>query len=87
MGQAEDKVVKEGDNVDVYCSVTAGIPYPTVFWTDVNTGDNIKGNPLNIKSITRAQAGDYRCKANNTCGEASTVANIDVQCKNIIKSF
>ena len=79
--QAENKVVKEGDNVEVYCNVTAGIPTPTVLWTNVNTGEHIKGNLLNITNITRRQAGDYRCTANNTCGEKSTVANIDVQCK------
>ena len=87
MEQAENKVVKRGGNVEVYCNVTAGIPSPTVLWTNVNTGEHIKGNLLNITNITIHQAGDYRCTANNTCGEKSTVANIDVQCKNIINRY
>ena len=86
MEQVENKVVKEGDNVEVYCNVTAGIPVPTVLWTKVTTGEHIKGNPLNITYISRAQAGEYRCTANNTCGVDSRV-DIDVQCKNMNGSF
>ena len=78
--QAENKIVTEGDNVEVYCNVTAGSPDPTVLWTKVATGEHIDGNPLNITNISRAQAGEYRCTANNTCGEASTVTDIKVQC-------
>ena len=85
--QAENKVVKEGDNVEEYCKVTAGNPGPTVTWTKVYKSEPIKKNPLNIPSITRAQAGEYKCTANNTCGVDSTVVYIDVQCKNITKSF
>ena len=79
----ENKVVKEGDNVEVYCNVTAGFPDPAVMWTNVKTGEHIKENPLNITNINRNQAGEYRCTANNTCGVDSTVVDIDVQCKNI----
>jgi len=85
--QVGNKVVKEGDNVEVYCNVTAGIPDPTVMWTKIMTGEHIKGNPLNIANISRAQAGEYRCTANNTCGVDSTVVDIDVQCKNVTRSF
>jgi len=85
--QFENKVVKEGDNVEVYCNVTAGIPDPTIYWSKVTTGEHITGNPLNITNTSRAQAGEYRCTANNTCGEDSTVVVIDVQCKNITRSF
>ena len=85
--QAEKKVVKEGDNVEEYCKVTAGNPDPTVMWTSVTSGEHIDGNPLNITNINRAQAGKYKCTAINTCGEASTVMNINVQCKDAIRSF
>ena len=80
MEQAENKVFIEGNNVELYCNVAAGIPETTVLWTKIATGEHIKGNPLNITNITRAQAGEYRCTANNTCGVASTVVDIDVQC-------
>ena len=81
MKQVENKNVTEGENVEEYCNVTAGIPDPTVMWTIVKTGEHIKENQLNITSINRNQTGEYRCTANNTCGEASTVMNINVQCK------
>ena len=85
--QAEKKVVKEGDNVEEYCKVTAGNPDPTVMWTKVPTSEPILENPLNIPSITRAQAGEYRCTANNTCGVDSTVVYLDVQCKSFYIKF
>ena len=81
MKQAEHQLVKEGDDVEVYCNVT-GIPDPTAIWTKVQGSETTKGILLNITNITRDQAGDYRCTANNTCGEESTVVNIDVLCKN-----
>ena len=89
MEQAENKTVQEGDNVKVYCNVTAGFPDPTVIWSKVQGGgySPSEGKLLNITNITRAQAGEYRCTANNTCGETSTVTSIDVQCKNIIFSI
>ena len=59
--QAENKVVQEGDNVEVYCDVTAGIPDVTVLWTKVATDERIKENQLNITNINQAQAGEYRC--------------------------
>ena len=77
MAQAENTVVIEGDNAVLYCNVT-GIPYPAVIWQKVATGEIIVGNY--IANITRADAGEYRCTANNTCGEASTVTDITVLC-------
>ena len=87
VAQVGNKNVTEGDNVEMYCNSTAGIPRPTVMWTNVTSGEHIKGNPLNITNIDRAHSGEYRCTANNTCGEASTVMNINVQCKNAIYLF
>ena len=78
--QAENIVVTEGANAELYCNVAAGIPDPTVLWTNVPTSEHIYGNPSNFMNISRAQAGEYRCTANNTCGVDSTVLVIDVQC-------
>lgn len=77
---AENMVVREGVNVELHCNVTAGIPYPAVTWTKVGTGEHIKGNPLNITNIYRAQAGEHRCTASNTCGVDSAVTDIEVLC-------
>ena len=85
--QVENKNVIEGDNVEEYCIATAGNPDSIEMWTNVTSGEHIEGNPLNITNINRAQAGDYKCTANNTCGEVSTVMNINVQCKNPIRCF
>ena len=73
--------------MELYCNAIAGIPVPNVLWTNVAIGEHIKGNPLNITNTSRAQAGEYLCTANNTCGVASTVVYIDVQCKHITISF
>ena len=85
VGQTKNKTVHEGDNAELYCNIS-GIPDPTVIWTKVLDGDYNaeEGKLLNITNITRAQAGKYKCNANNTCGEESLVAYIDVQCKNFI---
>ena len=75
---------KEGDDVEVYCDAT-GKPDPTIIWRKVQ-GDSYnptEGNLLNITNITRAQAGEYNCTANNTCGGNFEVIDIDVQCKDI----
>ena len=85
--QVENKNVTEGGNVTVNCRPTGGIPDPTLLWTNVTSDEHIEGNPLTIININRAQAGDYRCTANNTCGEDSTLMNINVQCKKAIRSF
>ena len=89
MEQAENKTVQEGGNVTVCCNVTAGSPDPTVIWTKVQGGgyNPTEEKLLIITNITRAQAGEYRCTANNTCGKKYTEASIDVQCKNIILSY
>ena len=83
MNEKENEIVKkEGENFKVYCNMT-GFPEPTVIWKNVKSGNLTEGNWLNITNITRAQAGEYRCIANNTCGNESTVVDIDVQCKKI----
>ena len=81
MKQVDNQTVNEGDNVEVYCDVT-GIPDPTVIWKKVHGDETTEGRLLSITNISRDQAGEYRCTANNTCGEESTLVNIDVHCKN-----
>ncbi|XP_020600922.1 igLON family member 5-like [Orbicella faveolata] len=78
--QAENKIAVEGTDVEVYCNVT-GIPDPTVIWRNVKTCEIIEGNLLNITNITRAQTGEYKCTASNTCGVDSTMVNINVHYK------
>ena len=82
VNQAENKIAEEGTDVEVYCNVT-GNPDPTVIWRNVKTGEIIEGKLLKVTNISRAQAGEYKCTANNTCGVDSTMVDIDVQCKKI----
>ena len=73
--------VVEGGNVSLYCNAT-GVPAPTVTWSgDVN--NVIMGRWLNITNISRpAEKRNnhliYQCHANNTCGDDSGVASIEV---------
>ena len=81
--EINDTTAAENDNVTVYCDAS-GTPPPTVTWAQPGVGEAAVGNWLNITSITKAQAGQYRCHANNTCGNTSTETSIDVRCKNTL---
>ena len=70
--QIQNLTVEEGRNVTKECNVTAGTPPLNVSWKNLKTGLVIKGKLLTIINIRRNQSGDYRCIANNTCGNEST---------------
>ena len=83
MEQIQNVKVEEGRNVTKECNVTAGTPPLNVFWKNVKTGQVTTGKLLTIINIRRSQSGEYRCIANNTCGNESTGMFIDVHCKNL----
>ena len=85
--QIENVTVEEGRNVTKECSVTAGTPPLNYFWKNLKTGQVTKGKLLTIINIRRNQSGEYRCTANNTCGNESTGMFIDVHCKNLYNVF
>ena len=85
--QIQNVTVEEGRNVTKECNVTAGTPPLNYFWKNVKTGHVTKGKLLNIPNIRRNQSGEYRCTANNTCGNESTGMFIDVHCKNLYNIF
>ena len=75
----------EGTKVDVTCNTT-GKPTPTVTWFRegsskvYNTGEG--SATLSFSSVSRSDAGQYRCKANNTAGTDETGAlSLVVHCK------
>ncbi|XP_022799301.1 hemicentin-2-like [Stylophora pistillata] len=78
--QLQNVSVDEGGNLLVECDVTAGTPFPTVFWENFKSGQVVKGKMLNITNITRNQT-EYRCIANNSCGGKWATMFIDVQYK------
>ena len=87
LGQIQNVTAEEGRNVTKECNVTAGTPPLNVSWKNVKTGQVTKGKLLTIINIRRNQSGEYRCIANNTCGNESTTMFIDVQCKIIHMGF
>ena len=75
----------EGTKVDVTCNAT-GKPTPTVTWFREgsskvhSTGEGSAA--LLFNSVSRSDAGQYRCKANNTAGTEETKAlSLVVYCK------
>ena len=87
MEQIQNVKVEEGGNVTKECNVTAGTPPLNFFWKNVKTGQVTTGKLLTIINIRRNQSGEYRCIANNTCGNESTGMFIDVHCKNLYNGF
>ena len=83
MEQIQNVTVEEGRNVTKECNVTAGTPPRNYFWKNMKTGQVTEGKLLNISNIRRNESGEYRCTANNTCGNESTGMFIDVHCKNL----
>ena len=82
--QIQNVTVEEGRNVTKGgCNMTTGTPPLNYFWKKMKTGQVTTGKLLTIINIRRNQSGEYRCIANNTCGNESTGMFIDVHCKNI----
>ena len=79
----------EGDNVTLHCNAT-GYPFPTLSWTkdgsDISNNSRIgfseEKKQLAITKASRVDSGAYRCVANNSLGnDTSMAAVVDVQCK------
>ena len=85
--QIQNITVEEGRNVAKECNVTAGTHPLNYFWKNMKTGQVTEGKLLTIINIRRNQSGEYRCTANNTCGNESTGMFIDVHCKNLYNVF
>ena len=72
--------VTEGENATLYCNVS-GSPEPNITWTNVSNGNGRNGKRLFLQTISRSQAGEYRCDASNDCGSDSRTSTVTVQCK------
>ena len=75
----QDQTVTVMSSVTFPCQVS-GIPTPMVSWIKPD-GQRVDTDVLELMSINRNEAGEYRCEASNECGNASQAASIDVQCK------
>ena len=89
-GQAQNMVVREGDNVTLSCDAS-GYPPPHIVWRRED-GDDIllagkklnilEGPKLRLEKISRLNMGDYLCVASNGIPpSASNRFSIKVQCK------
>ena len=87
MEQLLNVKVEEGKNVREECNVAAGTSPLNFFWKNVKTGQVTTEKLLNIINIRRDQSGEYRCIANNNCGNESTTMFINVECKIILMVF
>ena len=70
----------EGDSVSLNCNAM-GFPAPFVAWSKVGVGVVSQDRLLNITNIAKADRGQYKCFANNTCGSDVSFTSINVQCK------
>ena len=75
----DDQKVIEGDNVTLMCNIM-GMPPSMVSWMTPDS-QRVSGYKLEVKNISRIQAGEYTCEASNECGNATETATIHVQCK------
>ena len=88
--QPQDGPVTEGDNVTLSCNVS-GDPLSTITWTRNGSVLNssvprislgAESRELTITNISRTDSGEYRCVANNSEGNVTSVAaTLDVQCE------
>ncbi|XP_068734047.1 hemicentin-1-like [Montipora capricornis] len=76
----DNEVIIEGGNVTLTCNAS-GFPTPTVSWVKTSNGQLTNGTELVLTSISRDQAGEYRCEASNLCNTATELATVDVQFK------
>ena len=83
----------EGDNVTFTCNAI-GNPKPSILWTrdgsPLETRDNssrislsVDKKKLTITSVNRTDSGEYRCVAENSVGNDTSNAKLDVQRKYI----
>ncbi|KAM4795701.1 matrix-remodeling-associated protein 5 [Rhinophrynus dorsalis] len=84
----ENIVAVEGQTVNINCSAT-GIPDPAKIWilpngTEIHSGNHINriyhkiDGTLFIGSIAVANAGIYRCRAENVAGFAERLVNVQI---------
>ena len=87
----KSRVIIEGSDIVLTCNAT-GNPTPLISWTIDGFVISSSGDPrinfeagnkiLNIRNVSRADEGEYRCVASNYLGDACSNATLlDVQCK------
>ena len=82
MISTENKIVREGDNLTLFCNVS-GIPSPNVSWINAKNELMKVGATLQLPDINKSKRGKYKCITSNRCGNDSKTAFIDVQCESL----
>ena len=82
----DELVVREGSPASLECSIVSGTPTPEVKWVKKDMEEeDIAGTSLSFSSITRKDAGNYVCMADNGFGPipVEKEVRIIVNCKNL----
>ena len=83
-------LVQMGDLVDVRCIVT-GDPEPTVEWSDsrgtLPSDADVYDGILRFHMSRRDQAGEYRCRASSSIGQAHATVVIEgtIHCRGVCR--
>ena len=76
----------QGSPVNVSC-IVSGIPEPDVAWINIVTiqvmSSRTRKTYLTFISISKADAGLYTCRANNSAGSVEKALEITVKCEYI----
>ncbi|KAJ8666823.1 hypothetical protein QAD02_008485, partial [Eretmocerus hayati] len=78
------QTVLESSTVDFHCRSKAGIPTPEIRWTRQDGGrlgpntQIMSGGVLRINNVTRIDAGQYVCVAENPVGVTSATVSLEV---------
>eukprot|EP00092_Neocalanus_flemingeri_P030526 GFUD01033144.1.p1 GENE.GFUD01033144.1~~GFUD01033144.1.p1 ORF type:complete len:1379 (+),score=380.56 GFUD01033144.1:81-4217(+) len=85
MYPADDQTVTKGESVLFQCRYMSGIPTPIISWARADgrpmppNAELLSGGVLRMNSVTGAEAGQFRCRAENAAGSVETMATLRIQ--------
>jgi len=72
-------VVREGESAALSCEVIRGSPAPTLSWRRKHKDEEIKGGTIKWNSVSRHDAGHYRCMAENGFGREPVTKEVKME--------
>jgi len=75
---AEMVTLREGDSLSLTCNQLAGSPAPSLRWSKCDGGLLSEGGVYTAQAVSRAQAGCYRCEADNGYTVSPVTAQVTV---------
>ena len=79
----EDITVHSGESLKLKCTPTAGKPAPLLKWRKAGVEGLMEGGEVNIEHVSRSDAGQYTCEAQNgyKSEPVTQSINVVVHCK------